>query len=54
MYNPAYLLLPESKSPGHDDRGLKESDLIIKKSIQRGLTVITFSAAAADAVGIPA
>ena len=38
--------------PDHDDRDHREAMVLSEGHIQRGLTVITFSAAAADAVGI--
>ena len=40
--------------PDHDDRDHKEAMVLSEGHIQRGLTVIAFSAVAADAVGIPA
>ena len=38
--------------PGHDDRDHREAMVLSEGHIQCGLTVIPFSAAAADAVGI--
>ena len=38
--------------PDHDDRDHKEAMVLSEGHIQRGLTVIAFSAVAADTVGI--